>query len=54
MKKVDVRAGESVFRWFRHIEEERIEFEVKVYEGECITGRSLGRPRERWVGSVSE
>ena len=45
MKKVDVRAGESVFRWFRHIEEERIEFEVK--ESGCIGSRPVGSTKEK-------
>ena len=49
----DESVDEVVLRWFGHvgsIEKER--FAKKVYVGECVGSRSLGRPRKRWIDTM--
>ena len=52
---LDESIGEGVLRWFGHVERmERNTFAKRVYVGECVGSRSLGRPRKRWINSVKE
>ena len=51
-KGLDERIDESVLRWFRHVERDRIAKRVCV--GECAGSRSVGRPQKRWSDTVKE
>ena len=45
---------ESVFHWFRHIEKmENDTIANRVYVGECVDSRLVGRPRKRWIDSAN-
>ena len=48
MKEVDGRIDESVLRWFDHIERMKdYKIDIRVYLGECVGSRLVGRPRKR-------
>ena len=54
-KGLDQRIDKDMLRWFGHaerMENERIA--KKIYVGECVSSRSVGRPRKRWIGTVKE
>ena len=54
-KGLDERIDEGVFRWFSHVERMEIDRIAKrVYLGECVGNRSVGRPRKRWIDTVKE
>ena len=49
-KGVNEKIDECVLRWFGH--EERMEnnrIAKRVYVGDCVGSRSVGRPRKRWI-----
>ena len=47
--------NESVLRWFSHIERmEKDRIAKMVYVGECVGNRKVGRPRKRWIDSISD
>ena len=49
-KGLDERIGESVLRWFGHVERmERDSFAKRVYLVECAVNRSESRPWKRWI-----
>ena len=54
-KRVDEMIDEGVLRWFGH--EERMEkdrINNRVYVGECVGSRSVGRTRRRWIDTVKD
>ena len=54
-KEVDERIGQSVLRWFGHIErmgDDRIT--KRVYVEQCMSSRLVSRPLKRWTDSVNE
>ena len=54
-KGLDERLGESMLRWFCHVERmERDRISKRVYVGECADSRSVGRPWKRWIDTVKE
>ena len=49
------RIDEGAFRWFDHVERmENDRIAMRIYVGECVGSRSVGRPRKRWTDSVKE
>ena len=45
---IDERIDEGVLRWFRHVERMgRDWIAKKVYVGECVSSRSVGRSQNR-------
>ena len=49
-KGVEERIDEGVLRWFGHVERmEKERIAKRVYIGECVGSRSMGRPRKRWM-----
>ena len=54
-KGLDEKIGESVLRWFDHVERmENDRIANRVYIGECAGSRSVGRPRKRWIDTMKE
>ena len=51
-KAVEKRIDEDVFRWFGHVDKDRIA--NRVYVGECASSRSMGRPWKRWIDTMKE
>ena len=50
---MDENIDEGVLRWFGHVERMENDRIVKrVYVGECVGSRSVGRPRKRWIDTV--
>ena len=47
--------AEEMLPWFGHVERmERDKIAKRVYVGECVGRRSVGRPRKRWIDTVKE
>ena len=54
-KGIDKRIGEGVLRSFSHVERmENGRIAKRVYEGECASSRSVGRPWKRWIYTVKD
>ena len=54
-KGLDERIGEGILRWLGHVERmERDRIPKRVYVGECVGSRSVGRPRKRWIDTMKE
>ena len=54
-KGVDERIDESVLRWVGHIERlENDRISKRMYIGECVGSRSIGRLRKRWIDFVCD
>ena len=52
-KGLEERIDEGVLRWFGHVERmERDGIAKRVYVGECVGSRSVGRTRKRWIDIV--
>ena len=52
-KGVNEKIDEDVLRWFGHLERmENDRIGMRVYIGECVRSRSVGRPRKRWIDAV--
>ena len=52
---LDERIDEGILRWFGHLERmERDRIAKRVYVGECVGSRSVGRPRKRWTHTLKE
>ena len=50
-----MRSGESILRWFDHVERmENDRIAKRVHVGECDGSRSVGSPRKRWIVTVKE
>src|SRR5678815_2110545 len=50
-----VRINESMSRWFGHVERMNDSRLVKrMYSGECVGNRPVGRPKKKWIESVNE
>ena len=56
MKKgVAERIDECVLRWFSHMKRtEKDMIAKRVYVGESGGSRSVGRPRKRWIDTVTD
>ena len=53
-KGLDERIDEGVLWWF-HVERmERDRIAKRVYVGDCVGSRSVGRPRKRRIDTVKE
>ena len=49
---MDDRSDESILRWFGYIKRmENDRIVEKVYVGECVGIRLVGRPQKRWIDS---
>ena len=49
------KIDEGVLRWFEHMERmENDRIAKRVYVGECVVSRSVGRPRKRWIDKVKD
>ena len=54
-KRVDERVDERVLRWFDHNEKTgNGRNAIRVYVGECIGSRYVGRSQKRWTDSVND
>src|SRR5678815_2321686 len=54
-KGVNERINESMLRWFGHVERMNGSRLVKrMYSGECVGNRPVGRPNKKWIESVKE
>ena len=52
---VDERIDERVLRWFGHVERMKNDRIAKrVYAGERVGTRLVGKPQKRWIGTVKE
>ena len=56
MKKgLDKRIDEGLLLWFSHVERMEIDqISKRVYVGECVGSRSMGRPWNRWIDTMKE
>ena len=53
MKGVELKIGEGVLRWFSHVERmENDRIAKRIYVGEYVGSRSVGRPRKRLIDTV--
>ena len=50
-KGVDEKIDKCSFGHIERIKNDRID--KRVYVGECVGSRLVGRPRERWIDSVN-
>ena len=54
-KGVDERIDEGVLQWFGHVERmEKERIAKRVYARECACSHSVGRPRKRWIDTVTD
>ena len=54
-KGLDKRIDEGVLRWFRHVERmKRDRISKRVYIGECVGSRSVGKPQKRCIDTMKE
>src|SRR5678815_1717427 len=54
-KGVNERINECMLRWFGHVERMNDNRLVKrMYSGECVGNRPVGRPKKKWIESVKE
>ena len=54
-KGVDEKIDEGVLRWFGHVERmENNRIAKKVHVGECVSSRSVGKARKRWIDTVKD
>ena len=52
-KGMDKIIDEGVLRWFGHVQRmERDRIPKRVYVGDCVGSRSMGRSRKRWIDTV--
>ena len=52
-KGVKERIGESILRWFGHLERmDESRLVKRVYMGECVGNKRRSRPRTKWIKSV--
>ena len=55
VKGVIERINESILRWFGHMERmDENRLVKKMYRGECVGDRTVGRPKLRWIDSVKK
>ena len=47
-KGLDEKINEGMLQWFSHVVAKR------VYVGECVGSRTVGRPQKRWIDTVKE
>jgi hypothetical protein len=54
-KGVNEKINENILRWFGHMERMNRSWLVKrMYNGECVGNRPVGRPKKRWIESLKE
>ena len=54
-KGVNERINETILRWFGHLERmDESRLVKRMYNGECVGKRPVGRPKKRWIDSVKE
>ena len=54
-KGVDEKIDDGVLRWFGHVERlENDRIAKRVYVGECVDSRSVGRPWKKWINAMKD
>ena len=54
-KGTDERINESILRWFGHMERmDENRLVKRMYSGECVGKKPVGRPKKRWIELVRD